>query len=944
MTQPVSPFVQLLAADKSNSQYDSLLKEAMKNIIDISSGLWTDHNEHDPGITILEALCYSLTEQLHLTGLPIADQLQLLRGTKAQNDFFDPKDVLFNTPVTLLDWRKWLIDQDTILNAWITTQKESTPSIFLQNNSYNFTSGIQLVLKGIYEVLIQWAPDKLLGELNGNILSVNQTVNLLIGATATYWADIIFPFTWDTTDPDFIGFKGNMTLNTITIVSSGLEPDPTSQGVYFADLKINYTDPVTLMTRDIIVSIILRVNTPMLTTEEQDAVVLAYKSYLTSLNGPVFQYNKIIKQCNLLASQTMQALMKQRNLAEDFAALNAVNIVEIGVQCDLEITPGIDVVPLLAEIFFVLDLFISPVILQDELPDNEQWKAFEGPILKNGYLSDYKLQLPPGRSIFLSDVLHVMLEGIQHQRNTNIIALFNLSIQSFINNKLAGESEENCLRLPDDFTWRPRLNIFKSNIVIRQRGVIKSYDPGAVYNAYQTLKNTVVTTTPVSVLPVLVPTDELTYNNSYYPIQYEMPACYELRLKELTSTNAQARGYFFFFEQLLANFQTQWQSGMQLLSINNADTETRNPANLRKLLPFYDSYLSPLYENALKTDKDDNYARRGELLDHLLARIGEDFRYYSIWDNLTPIAANTAKYNFLHAAPGLSYKRFQAFNYTQPSWNTTNTATILQKLVHLFQLPDKLVKRRWKNWNPLFAFSGVYPKIHFTASQGVNPMMKSIDYAFDYEAQDGTSDFLIWGINKDNYQITTSAGVYSFVLMDDKSHILATSVNTYPTPAAATNAATSFAAYLKANWLPTEGLHLLELILLRPQTYATPMLQDKFLSIPLMPDLTIAEGFGTDMYSSQLLVVLPGAGPRFGDDAYQEVATAVIKKELPAWLQIRVVWLNIVLMYEFENAFEAWTNAISNPAISEANFKLAKSDMIDSVNNIFNWLKNRGEY
>lgn len=41
----------------------------------MGSSLWTDYNIHDPGITILEALCYALTDIAYRAGWDINDLL-----------------------------------------------------------------------------------------------------------------------------------------------------------------------------------------------------------------------------------------------------------------------------------------------------------------------------------------------------------------------------------------------------------------------------------------------------------------------------------------------------------------------------------------------------------------------------------------------------------------------------------------------------------------------------------------------------------------------------------------------------------------------------------------------------------------------------------------------------------------------------------------------------
>ena len=39
----------------------------------LASDLWTDFNLHDPGLTILETLCYALTDLGYRTNFPIED-------------------------------------------------------------------------------------------------------------------------------------------------------------------------------------------------------------------------------------------------------------------------------------------------------------------------------------------------------------------------------------------------------------------------------------------------------------------------------------------------------------------------------------------------------------------------------------------------------------------------------------------------------------------------------------------------------------------------------------------------------------------------------------------------------------------------------------------------------------------------------------------------------
>jgi hypothetical protein len=102
--------------------YDFLREEGMKHIRDLSGQLWTDHNTHDPGITILEVLSYALTDLAYRTQLPDADLFApdpKARMATGDDNFPTAFTMLSCNPVTELDWRKLLLDIKGVRNAWI---------------------------------------------------------------------------------------------------------------------------------------------------------------------------------------------------------------------------------------------------------------------------------------------------------------------------------------------------------------------------------------------------------------------------------------------------------------------------------------------------------------------------------------------------------------------------------------------------------------------------------------------------------------------------------------------------------------------------------------------------------------------------------------------------------------------------------------------------------
>lgn len=102
--------------------FNFLLKAALGKIQHLAGDSWTDYNEHDPGITILEQLAYALTEIGAKAALPINDLICKEDGSidGQENLFFTAAEILTSSPVTLKDYRKLLIDTfQEINNVWI---------------------------------------------------------------------------------------------------------------------------------------------------------------------------------------------------------------------------------------------------------------------------------------------------------------------------------------------------------------------------------------------------------------------------------------------------------------------------------------------------------------------------------------------------------------------------------------------------------------------------------------------------------------------------------------------------------------------------------------------------------------------------------------------------------------------------------------------------------
>ena len=117
----ISTTIEKDVSDVSMS-FDMLRQEALDIVQKYSGEEWTDFNIHDPGVTILEALCFALTDLSFRTGFPLND---ILSDTKGNLDYEDqsfhlPPQILNTHPVLINDYRKLVIDQiDEVQNVWI---------------------------------------------------------------------------------------------------------------------------------------------------------------------------------------------------------------------------------------------------------------------------------------------------------------------------------------------------------------------------------------------------------------------------------------------------------------------------------------------------------------------------------------------------------------------------------------------------------------------------------------------------------------------------------------------------------------------------------------------------------------------------------------------------------------------------------------------------------
>lgn len=92
--------------------FKALKAEGLAYIQKHSSNEWTNLNPSDPGVTILEQLCYAFTELGYCANFPIKDILTDKNGDlTVDNQFYLPQNILTTSPITVNDYTKYIIDQ-----------------------------------------------------------------------------------------------------------------------------------------------------------------------------------------------------------------------------------------------------------------------------------------------------------------------------------------------------------------------------------------------------------------------------------------------------------------------------------------------------------------------------------------------------------------------------------------------------------------------------------------------------------------------------------------------------------------------------------------------------------------------------------------------------------------------------------------------------------------
>ncbi|ETX04010.1 MAG: hypothetical protein ETSY2_31285 [Candidatus Entotheonella gemina] len=634
----------------------------MELIRQLARETWTDHHVHDPGITLLEAFIYAMTELGFRIQLDMPD---LLRSGEAHGsaDLVPAHRALPCGPVTSRDLRHLLLDHPLVSDARITTEANSDVPFYEDETvdpPFTYAPGTRRVRpSGLFEVMIEF--EERIWNSNTYTLQVDAGGQL-------YSLDMALPH-WD--EDQAAPFRTGATINTVSMQPDGTvawRPLEESQ-TYFGELQVDYTDA------DGSAAIVLWVLLNITGTLAQPALVTpvildAARSVVETIGAGslIARFEQRVQAAYGAVQEVQRYLETWRNLCEAPIPISVARVQEIAIRAHIEVTSSHDLEHMLADIFLAIDHMLSPPLrfyslaeLRDRGKDTEH--LFNGPLLQHGFLDEAEVGGPANPSeIYLSDILRLIMlrrspagtDLITQENPTgrDIVAVTNLTVSNYVNNRPITVDAKDCLHLVEVERYRPRLSLAKSRIILVRNGAEVNYDTSRVANLFPEMQEQARTITlPQNPSPIWpVPRGEALPVEDYYPIQNDLPPLYGVgetglapsASRERRATALQLQGYLLLFEQFLADITAQLGHINRFFTANpeaQATYFTRALLDLPEVHKLLRSFPSGGDWQAFVSDPQNPYRRalqegvesrdhfldrRNRMLDHLLARQGEE--------------------------------------------------------------------------------------------------------------------------------------------------------------------------------------------------------------------------------------------------------------------------------------------------------------------------------
>ncbi|NHF58031.1 hypothetical protein FK220_001675 [Flavobacteriaceae bacterium TP-CH-4] len=955
---------------RESENYATLRKKGIDLIEKLGSAYWTDYNIHDPGITLLELLCFAQTEVGFKLGFSIEDLLAYRTDQEVKWDdqcFYTAREILTINPFTNNDWRKVVIDRPGIANAWMQcTPCPCHPGFYGDCKDSVLTYGETehpIHIRGFWDALLELEVDSQYGDLNGGKIFHQFSFD---GGKQRATAEIRFsPWHIAQLDTALMNVIKTGDIKTVTIVPTNYNLDVADAVFYKAlrdPLRVDVTYTVDTNPGSEVVSLVeLPVKIWFKTGEGRNTIQKSDIATIfqdTTVTGPFSQYLYQLQKANEAVEAATAVLQAHRNLAEDYCNITTVPVVDVGLCADIEMSADADIEAVLGEAYYLITEYLNPVVkfytLSELLSDGKYTEEiFQGPKLDHGFVLDEELDNSDLRTtIYTSDIINILMDV------EGIVAVKNIALTRYDDAGNLVESQPWELHIEPGH--QPRLYIHASKVLVFKNDLPFLPYQDELHDTLQLWKgirqqNKVEQTDN----DLEVPKGDYIDHNGHYPMQYHLPETYGVGphgLKEPSSLERKAhakqlKAYLLLFEHLLSVFLKQLERFKDILSINPTISKSYFAGLFaeEELKGVSELYVA-IDENAfhdLLENRNEFLDRRNGFLDHLLARFSESFSDYALMLYQAYGSEEKAeeelifdKINFLEKFPVISSNRAKAFNYKDETMvcHPENTAGLSERIrvvlglngAHSFVRYEvtKNVSGKWDgNWTLEDELGK--PLLH-----GIGFGDVSQEYDLRNQLKDAVGLALEQLALKTHLSVVADGPEFAVQLENTDGDLIATAPELFPLEADADNHKDSIESFID-NIVLSEKVYVVEHILLRPRNAPSITIPegDPFLPICIDKDCVLCGE--EDPYSFRITVVLNGEqGVANGGIAFRRFAEKTIRLETPAHLGVKICWVSEEQLQEFETDYCDWLSELAKvePDKIDLHDKLVK--LIETFKNL----------
>ncbi len=971
--------------------YTFLRAQGLAYIQSLSGQIWTDHNDHDPGITILEILCYALTDLGYRTAFDIKDLLAADSGVidpPEVSGLFPAHEVLSIAPLTILDYRKLLLKIEGVRNAWLDPMTdpaqtgnygESEVPIYADCQagglSYKPINALnnanqRVRLNGLYRVWLELEIDDRLGSLNETRLVYQVRRGKLKGVVIAL----------DSQDPAFqngtIDFEPDFTK--VTTVG------PVSQTGkrYKTQVEIELHDASTRTLKDLRLRLVNdrpRPNADPIPVTPADIADVLKDDGPQGIIPLLWEKQQARKRS---IEKTWCVLQANRNLCEDFLSVETVRAEHVGVCADIDVKADADLEDVQARAFHAIEGYFNPPVRYYTLKEMLDAgfctdEIFDGPYVqddfscrgeavftKPGFVKTTELAATElRRFVSVSDIINILIDPVAFPE---ILAVKNVMLRKYDGDGVPiGASEK--WRLEITPGRQPVLDIEQSKILLYKGEIpyrARSTEFQKTLDHLRAMARKAAYVSPHQVLPV--PAGRYRHPADFFSIQHDFPKTYGIGTAGLPAEASPARvalarqlkAYLTFFDQVLADYLAQLANVRRLFSLDKTLTQTYFSRYLNDIAGVRAAFEDEFYldktvlqddvlRNRLTENEELFQERRNRLLDHLMARFAEQFTDYALLmftlegDPLkTGEELIADKIDFLREYPAIGRERGKACNVRPENpadiWDTGNVAGLQKRVCRLLGIAnyDRRDLSCTQVLTALFAAEADNGQFRLIIpGAGGNTLFRSAEqFADENQALDAGATLYPFIRREDTYAIDDSGGVGAVFYTVSADGLTLRHDADFDTEADAMQSIRRIidrydAILLTDDACEQEGFHLIEHILLRPFTPA-----DALIDVCLDPS---CEACGDeDPYSFRITAVLPYWTRRFRNLQFRAFFERTLREEAPAHIHARICWVDNAQMAELDAACRAWLEAkAAKPFVqndlSGAEYSAALKNLID---------------